>query len=484
MDSLKKKTAKGLFWGGIGNGMIQMLNLFFGIILARILSASDYGMVGMLAIFSQIAGSIQEFGFTNAIVNKKDISDIDYNSVFWFSITCGLCSYIILFFLAPFIADFYHQEELILLARFVFLGFVISSIGTAFNAYFFRNMMVKQRITSQVIALCCSGIIGICMAFYGMSYWSIAIQSNTYIFITLICYWHYSPWHPTIAFSFGPIKEMLPFGIKILITNVFSRINENIFTVLLGRFFSSSQVGFYTQAYKWNNMGGSFTNGMISSVSQPVLSKVKEQPSRLQQVFRKILRFTAFVSFPSMLGLAFVAHELILITISDKWLPCVPLLQILCIWGAFLPISSLYINLLFAKGKSNIYMWNTIALGVTQVISLIFTYQWGIIVMLSFWVSINILWVLIWHFYVWREIRLSFGIIITDVSPFIFVSVITLFLTHLIIPSSMNIYLMFVLKILLAVIIYCLIMYLLDAKIMKESLNYLSRNKNITNDNL
>jgi O-antigen/teichoic acid export membrane protein len=179
MDSLKKKTAKGLFWGGIGNGMIQMLNLFFGIILARILSASDYGMVGMLAIFSQIAGSIQEFGFTNAIVNKKDISDIDYNSVFWFSITCGLCSYIILFFLAPFIADFYHQEELILLARFVFLGFVISSIGTAFNAYFFRNMMVKQRITSQVIALCCSGIIGICMAFYGMSYWSIAIQSNT-----------------------------------------------------------------------------------------------------------------------------------------------------------------------------------------------------------------------------------------------------------------------------------------------------------------
>jgi O-antigen/teichoic acid export membrane protein len=277
---------------------------------------------------------------------------------------------------------------------------------------------------------------------------------------------------------------MLPFGIKILITNVFSRINENIFTVLLGRFFSSSQVGFYTQAYKWNNMGGSFTNGMISSVSQPVLSKVKEQPSRLQQVFRKILRFTAFVSFPSMLGLAFVAHELILITISDKWLPCVPLLQILCIWGAFLPISSLYINLLFAKGKSNIYMWNTIALGVTQVISLIFTYQWGIIVMLSFWVSINILWVLIWHFYVWREIRLSFGIIITDVSPFIFVSVITLFLTHLIIPSSMNIYLMFVLKILLAVIIYCLIMYLLDAKIMKESLNYLSRNKNITNDNL
>ena len=166
-ESLKDKTAKGLLWGGISNGAQQLLNLLFGIFLARLLTPDDYGMVGMLTIFSLIAGTIQESGFISALINQKDIKHEDYNAVFWFSILTSLCLYIILFFCAPLIARFFHQPELTALARYSFLGFFISSTGVAHSAYFYKNLMVKQRAVLNITALIISGIIGITMAYHG-----------------------------------------------------------------------------------------------------------------------------------------------------------------------------------------------------------------------------------------------------------------------------------------------------------------------------
>ena len=164
-QTLKEKTAKGLFWGGLSNGVQQLLNLVFGIFLARLLSPEDYGMVGMLSIFSLIASSLQESGFTAALANKKEIKHEDYNAVFWFSILISLSLYTILFFCAPLIARFFNTPELTQLARYSFLGFVIASIGTAQNAYLFRSLMVKQRSQALIIGLFISGIVGITLAF-------------------------------------------------------------------------------------------------------------------------------------------------------------------------------------------------------------------------------------------------------------------------------------------------------------------------------
>ena len=169
-STLKEKTAKGLLWGGISNGIQQLLNLVFGIFLARLLTPADYGMVGMLTIFSLIASTLQESGFTAALTNKRDIKHEDYNAVFWFSLFMGLSLYLILFFSAPLIADFFHQPQLIPLARYSFLGFVISSTGTAQNAYIFRNLMVRQKALSVCIGLFISGIVGITLAYHGFSY--------------------------------------------------------------------------------------------------------------------------------------------------------------------------------------------------------------------------------------------------------------------------------------------------------------------------
>ena len=312
--SLKEKTAKGLLWGGINNGAMQVLNLIFGIITARILNDSDYGMVGMLSIFSLIAGSLQESGFTAALANKQEARHEDYNAVFWFCSGLSLCLYLILAGCAPLIADFYHNEALIPLARYSFLGFFIASLGIPHSAYLFRNLMVKQKALSCIIALIVSGCVGVTMALLGYSYWGIATQSIVYVSVINLCYLHFSPWRPTLPVSFKPLRSMVGFSSKLLLTNIFNHINNNLFSIILGRYYSEREVGQFNQANKWNLMGHSLITGMVSSVALPVLREVSDDSERQCHVFRKMLRFTAFISFPTMLGLSLVAPEMITLT--------------------------------------------------------------------------------------------------------------------------------------------------------------------------
>lgn len=476
-ESLKEKTAKGLFWGGFSNGIQQLLNLFFGIFLARLLNADDYGMVGMLTIFIAVAGTLQESGFTNALTNKREVTHKDYNAVFWFSTLTGITMYILLFLSAPLIADFYDKPELVPLARYLFIGFLISSSATAHNAVLFKNLMVKQKAMSQIIALTLSGIIGVIMAFNGMTYWGIATQSVVYILVVTICFWHFSPWRPTLNIDFRPLKSMFGFSSKILVTNIFTQINNNIFSVLLGKFFSEAEVGYYTQANKWNTMGHSLITGMVSGVAQPVLTEVANDAGRQRNVFRKILRFTAFISFPAMFGLALIAHELIVISVTDKWLDSVPILQLLCIWGAFLPILSLYSNLIISKGKSDIYMWNTIALGILQIIVILLAYPYGIHTMIVAFVTVNIVWMLVWHYFVWQQIRLSLWNALKDVIPFAALAGITMVVTYYATRSIGNIYLLFTAKVVVAAILYTLLMWGSNSVVFKESIQFLKKKK-------
>lgn len=474
-ESLKEKTAKGLLWGGISNGAQQLLNLLFGIFLARLLTPDDYGMVGMLTIFSLIAGSIQESGFISALINKKDIKHEDYNAVFWFSTLMSLCIYTLLFFCAPLIADFFNQPELTSLARYSFIGFVISSTGTAHSAYLYKNLIVKQRAFLNLIALIISGTVGVTLAYNGFSYWGIATQSITYIGTVMIGYWFISPWRPTLHINFKPLKEMISFSSKMLATNIFNHLNNNIFSIILGKFYSEKEVGFYNQANKWNQMGHSLITGMIHGVAQPVLTQVSHDKERQLRVFRKMMRFTAFVSFPAMLGLSLIAPELITIAITDKWIASAHILQLLCISGAFIPITNLCSNLIISKGKSNIYMWNVITLGLLQLLVMYLIQSHGIRIMVITYVCINISWVLIWHYFIWKEIRYQFIHLLKDLIPFLFIATGVMITTHYLTIHIENIYLLFISKITIAASLYLLIMWLSGAQTFKESIQYLRK---------
>lgn len=471
-QTLKEKTAKGLFWGGISNGLQQLLGLIFGIVLARILSPEDYGMVGMLAIFTGIASSIQESGFTAALVNKPEINHDDYNAVFWFSLLSGVILYIVLFFCAPLIAWFYDKPELTNLSRLVFLGFLFSGAGIAHNAILFKKLMVKERAKIDVTALVVSGIVGLLMALNGFAYWGLAVQTTTYIGVGTLLRWYYSPWRPTLNFNVRPLKEMIGFSSKLFITNIFWQISSNQFSVLLGKFYNPQQVGYYSQGYKWMGMGNSFIGGMINGVAQPIFAQVQNDPVKQQAVFRKMVRFGAFISFPLMFGLAFVAKEFILIAVGEKWLPCVPFLQLFCIWGAAGYLWTLYINLLMVHGKSNIYMWGMITVGLLQIAIVALTFPFGIFWMVTAYVISSFMGLLGWHYFANKLIGLRLLAVIKDLFPYLLITVASLSATCGMTYRIENVYFLFMAKIMLTTILYIAIVWCSNSMIFRESLKY------------
>lgn len=478
-SSLKEKTAKGLFWGGFSNGAQQLLNLAFGIVLGRLLDASDYGMVGMLTIFSAIASALQEGGFVSALTNRKEVCHKDYNAVFWFSILCSITIYILLFFAAPLIADFYKIPELIPLSRFSFLGFVIASMSIAPRAYLFKNLKIKETTLISISSLGISGTVGILLAANGFAYWGMATQSITFVTVMTILNFYFSHWRPKLEFDLKPIREMIGFSSKLIITNIFNIINNNLFSVLLGKFYSAQEVGNFAQANKWNGMGHTLITGMINGIAQPVFTSVVDDRARQLAIFRKLLRFTAFISFPAMLGLSLVSKELIVITVGAKWLPSAYILQILCIWGAFIPIINLFSNLIISRGHSSIYMWNAICLSVLQLIAVCGMYPYGLEWMLRIFVIINISWLFVWFGFVRREIQLTLYAMLKDLSPYLLLSATLVIGTYYMTLPIENLYLSMAAKVALVAGFYALILWRLQSVIFRESIEFLLKKKRI-----
>ena len=477
MESLKEKTAKGLFWGGLSNGAQQLLNLVFGIFLARLLSTEDYGLVGMLTIFSLIASSLQEGGFISALNRKKEVSQRDYNAVFW---TCSLFSlaiYLTLFLCAPLIAAFYDEPRLVPLSRYIFLGFFITSLGIAPRAVLFRNMKVKEQSIVSFFSLLLSGIVGVSMAAMGFAYWGIATQTLVYVTLFTGMTYYYARWHPTLSIDFSPIREMIGFSSKLIVTNIVIIINTNVFSVILGRLYSPHVVGNYTQANKWNYMGWSLINNMLQGIAQPVFAKTDQEKERQKNIFRKLLRFTAFVSFPLMFGLALVAREFIVILLGEKWLESALLLQWLCVMGAFYPISNLFSNLLIARGHSATYMWCHIALCIVQLAAVIFSAPYGIERMIQVYVALTVLWILVWHWFAHREINLRLWEVIRDVSPYLLISMALIYGAHLLTSGIDSLYLSFLAKVLFVGLSYCLVLWLLRSTIFQESIAFFTKHQ-------
>ncbi len=491
-SKLKDKAAKGFLWGTLNNGATQLLNALFGFVLARILDPKEYGVIGMLAIFSCISVALQESGFVTALTNKKDATHKDYNSVFWFNIGISLILYILLFLSAPLIADFYHTPVLLDLSRYYFLAFFIASFSIVPRALLFRQLKQKQLAIMGLISLILSGTVGIIMALNGAAYWGLATQTITFNLSVSVCSWILSRWKPSFSITFQPVREMFSFSVKMLITNIVNHVNNNIFSIVLGRqdtVNAANEVGNYAQANKWNNMGASTITGMVQGVAQPTFVQIIDDHERLCRAFRKMLRFTCFVSFPVMFGLSLIAPEFIVITIKDKWLDSAHLMQILCIGGAFQPIATLYFNLIISRGKSNIYMWNMIAqcltiLSTVIAISMLDLQQLpgginisNLDLMVTAYVCIVILWTGIWHYFLWREIRIPFVHVLKDILPFLVIAAGTMLVTYWITLPITNIYLLFVSRILTAAVIYVGTLYLLGANILKECIGYLRKKK-------
>ena len=476
-QNLKEKTAQGLFWSFLSSGGMQLLNLIIGIFLARLLSPGEYGIVGMLAIFTLLANNLQESGFGVALVNIKDIKHNDYNAVFWFNVGMSVLLYVILFFSAPLIASFFHQPCLVSLSRFVFLGFIIASLCISPNAMLVRGLKMKEKAITSLSALVVSGTVAVIMAIKGFSYWSLATQQILYNVVICFGRFYYTRWCPTFKVDFTPVRQMFSFSYKVLITAVLTTINNNVLTVIFGRLFPAQAVGNFTQANKWNTMANQMVTNTMAQVAQPVFTQVTDDNERQRRVFGKMLRFTAFLSFPALFGLSLVAPQVILLAIGDKWIDSIPLLQILCISGAFIPLYTVYQNLFLSQGKSGTYMWLTIGQIAIMLTAVLACHSLGIKAMVIAFACINILWLLAWQVFANRLIGYRFFSMFRDLLPFMLIALAVMVVTYFVTLHISNMLMLLVARVLIAAALYFITMKLLRARILEECIEFIRSKK-------
>lgn len=472
MTTLKEKTSTGLFWGVVNSGSTQLLNALIGFFLLRLLLPSDYGTVGVLAIFTALAVNLQDSGFTAALINRRTIKDEDYNAVFWFSTFVSLSLYTILFFAAPLIANHFHQPVLVPTSRLVFLSFVLAAIGIPHQALLHKKMMNKEKTITGFYSLLLSGGVSLIMAWKGMAFWSLVANQVLYIFFVDVFRFYYTRWVPKFSFNFTPIREMVGFSYKILITSVINTLNGNILTFIFGSLYSIRSVGLYTQANKWNGMGYSFINMAIQQVAQPVLASIREEKNREKRVFRKMLRFTAFLAFPLMLGLSFVANEFVVVTIGEKWVESVPLLRVMCVAGSFVPLQFLYQNLAISNHRSDVNMWFNVAQLLIQLGIIVALHPWGIMGMVAGTSVFSVCWLLVWQLYARRQIGLTLLEACKDIFVFFLVAVLSCGVTCLITFKIEHLVLLLFSRILLTAVVYGGVLWLLQVQIMYECIDF------------
>lgn len=471
--SLKYKAAKGLLWGALTSGATQLLNVVFGIIFGRLLSPADIGLVGMITIFTVLANNLQESGFFTALANEKNPTHRDFNSVFWFCLSLSLAIYTILFFSAPLIAAYYHQPQLTWLARFVFISFIFSSLGIAHGAWMFRKLMVRERAVVMVVSLLISGGVGIVLAMKGYSYWSLAWQQVIFNLVYNIGRFYYTQWHPTLSFDFEPVRRMFRFSNKILIPTVVNTISQHFLTVIFGRLFPVRTVGYFTQAFKWNTMGYQFVADSVAQIAQPVMVQVSEEHDRQLRVMRQMLRFTAFAAFPALFGLAIVADEFIVVLLTAKWQPAVPLLQVLCLGGAFMPFYKIYQNFIISCRRSDIYMWLNIMQVVLQIAIVLAFSRRGIMAMIVAYTVLNVAWLALWQHFAGRLSDLRWRHVIAETLPYMLIAAASMAAAYMLTAQADNMIVRLIARIMLGASLYLALLRMLRMPVIDECLNFL-----------
>ena len=473
-ETLKDKTAKGLFWGGMSNAFQQVVGVVFGIILGRLLDRSDYGMIAMITIFSLIASELQNGGFKVALINQKVVDKRDYNAVFWFNVLTSITVYLLLFFASPLIARYYHQPALVWLCRYAFLSFVLASFGVAQLAWLTKHFKIRELSQCGMISVLLSSAIGALMAWLKFGYWALATQNLLFIIINTLLVWRISHWRPTLRIDLRPAVRMFPFSAKIMFSGILTHINVNVMNIMLGRHFSAQSTGDYNQAYQWSSKCYILVQNMLKQVDQNVLAGLRDERERQLYVLRKMMRFTSFVSFPLLFGLGLVAHEFIVLTIGEKWATSASLLPLLCISGAFIPLTTLMADSILAHGRSDFYMWCTVLLGVVQIVLMSILWPYGMRVMVEVFVVVNLLWVVVWFFFTHRLTGYGWLALGRDVLPFALSALGVMVFTHFLTLSVRPLWLLLASRGVTAALLYYVVLRVAHVKILADCQQFIS----------
>jgi polysaccharide biosynthesis protein len=380
-ESLKQATTKGLFWSSVERFSNQGVQFVFSIILARLLSPSDYGIIAMVTIFFAVAQSFVDSGFSNALVRKTDRVEEDLSTCFYFNIGVGIIAYIVLFLIAPLVANFYNQPILSPIIRITGLEVMLNSLCVVQQALFTIKIDFKSQAKITLSATVISGIVGILLAYQGYGIWALVWQGVASSIVRMGLLWLMSKWRPRTGFSKSSFNYLFGYGSKLLASGLLDTIYNNIYPIVIGKFYNPAQLGNYSRALGWAQLPSANITSILQRVTFPVLSAIQDDTLRLQNSYRRLLKLSAFIVFPLMMGLAAIASPLIRVILTAKWDGCVLYLQILCFALMLYPIHAINLNLLQVKGRSDLFLRLEIIKKIIGVVILIITIPLGITAM-------------------------------------------------------------------------------------------------------
>lgn len=356
MADLINITKKGMFWSLTENLSKQGIHFIIGIILARLLSPSDFGLIGMCTVLVALGTTFVESGFGIALIRKKDCTDTDYNTVFYFNLVVSVLFYTILYFTAPLISRFFNQPQLIAIIRVLGLVIIIGAFNIIQRTILTKEVNFKLQTKITILSLIISGAIGIACASVGLGVWSLIFQSIALSFFGVCFMWIFNQWRPRLVYSWKSFRELFAFGSNLLITDLIETLYKNAYYIVIGKFFSSASLGFFTRAETTVSLVTNNIVNTVKRVSYPVLAKLQDDEMELKKMYRKLVKNTMLVCCTLIFGMAAVAEPLIVVLIGEKWVPSVINIQLLCFAGIFLPLTIFNLNGINVKGQSKLYL--------------------------------------------------------------------------------------------------------------------------------
>ena len=417
MTSLRQKTVSGLSWSFIDSISGQGIQFIVGIILARMLTPREFGLIGMITIFIAVSESFINSGFSSALIRKKECTQADYSTVFFYNLTAGAIFFTILLFSAPAISGFFKEPELKPIIQVLGAVLIIDSATIIQRTILTKQINFKLQTRISVIAALGSGAMAVGMAYSGFGVWSLVAQRLCKQAINSLLLWLWNKWKPIAVFSRQSFRELFGFGSKLLASGLIDTIYRNVYYLIIGKFFSAKELGYYTRADQFNALPSQSLTGVIGRVSYPILSSIQDDANRLKASYQQLIRSTMFITFTLMVGMAAVAEPMVVGLIGEKWKPAVIYLQMLCFTGMLYPLHALNLNMLQVKGRSDLFLRLEVIKKILAVPVIVIGIFWGIRVMIAGMMLNSVIALYINSYWSGRMIGYPFRQQISDILP-------------------------------------------------------------------
>lgn len=451
-ESLKNKTIKGVGWSAADALLGQGVTFIVGLVLARLLSPDEYGLIGICLIFTTVLNGIVDSGFSNALIRKKDVTDEDYNTMFTTNMAISIVLYVLLFISAPLVSDFFHRIELTALVRVTGLILFLNALSITQVTILTKNIDFKTKTKASLVSAIISGVIGIAMAFMGYGVWSLVAQQLSKQLLYTLCLWVLSKWWPKFTFYKDSFKYMWGFGWKLLASGILNNVWNQLYQVVIGRCYTSSTLGHYTRANEYASIFSSNLTLIVQRVSYPVLAEIQDDKERMVQGYRKVIKITMFVTAVCMISLGAVSEPLIYTLIGTKWQEAATYLPLICISMSLYPLHAINLNILQVLGRSDIFLYLEILKKIVGIVPIVIGIFCGIYYMLLTSILTGVISLYLNTWYTGKTLNYSFWKQLRDIAPSYFTALVIALAVYFLKYLSLPYYVVLMLQIIVGLV--------------------------------